>query len=100
MSDSIKFIGDRAFENCVNLESVCLSKNALRIGNQAFRNCVKLKHFDIYPSLLVLGENCFQGCAALETIRYHGNLHQFRNIAIGISIKNIRIVTDDGSVFI
>ena len=40
--DSVKYIGDRAFVNFVNLESVEIGSGVVRIGEYAFENCSKL----------------------------------------------------------
>ena len=40
--DSITRIGNEAFQNCSNLESVVLSKKLEKIGESAFENCTKI----------------------------------------------------------
>jgi len=101
MADSVKFIGDKAFENCINLKSVIMSKNITRIGHNAFMNCAMLSSIDIYPSLLVIGDNCFEGCVSLNTINYHGTQHQFKNVIIGQGhwLQKTKIKTTDGTIY-
>ena len=42
MTNSIKLVGDYAFENCNNLLTIVLSKKVVSIGYDAFSNCNKL----------------------------------------------------------
>ena len=60
-------IANLAFRDCVNIESVWLSKNIVSIGAYAFSGCTSLTFVcgDIYGSI---GDGAFDGCSALVSI--------------------------------
>lgn len=61
--DSVKYIGDRAFQGCINLNEVKLSPNISYIGDYAFESC-KLNL--LLPSKIkYIGANPFAGCLSL-----------------------------------
>lgn len=63
-------IGNYAFSQCKNLESINLPDSVTSIGNHAFEGCSKLgsdsaKPFNIPASLVTLGDNAFKDCPSL-----------------------------------
>lgn len=63
-------IGNYAFSQCVNLESINLPDSVISIGNNAFEGCAKLgsdssKPFSIPASLVTLGSSAFKDCPFL-----------------------------------
>ena len=82
-------IGDRAFQNCSNLESVII-KNVGNIANDAFYQCSGLKYVTI-EDVSTIGQRAFQGCSNLDTV----NMEDVSNIGIdaftGTGIKNLTI---------
>lgn len=64
---SVKTIGDYAFEGCTSLETFNVSIASLtKIGVRAFAKCTSLKSFKIPLSVVELGGFAFEGCTALE----------------------------------
>lgn len=66
-------IGQYAFWQCVNLESINLPDSVTSIGNFAFDGCTKLGSdstvpFSIPKSLTKLGNNAFSACPAITTV--------------------------------
>jgi len=59
-------IGNRMFENCINLRSIKLPKSVKSIESLAFRGC-PLKSIIIPDNVTSIGYSAFQGCP-LETI--------------------------------
>ena len=55
-------IKDRAFSNCVGLESVNIPHNTTYIGECAFEECYSVKEFDIHPEVLSIGKSAFKNC--------------------------------------
>ena len=66
-------IGDSAFVNCKNLESVVFSSGIQRIGNNAFAGS-GLKKVILPDSIDEIGSAAFSGCANLEEISFPQNL--------------------------
>lgn len=69
-TDTIEYVGERAFAHCMNIESVALnlSKKITEIQTQTFLDCVKLKDFYLSPATTKIGNNAFAECASLQTI--------------------------------
>ena len=78
--DSITRIGNEAFQNCSNLESVVLSKKLEKIGESAFENCTKITEVEL-PETLKIMENdyyggSFSGCKNLKKVNIPKTLEQ------------------------
>ena len=61
-------IGDSAFRNSRNLESITLLDSVTHIGENAFFNCNALKAVVLSDNLTYIGSAAFQSCAYLESI--------------------------------
>ena len=61
-------IGDSAFRNSRNLESITLLDSVTHIGENAFFNCSALKAVVLSDNLTYIGSAAFQSCAYLESI--------------------------------
>ncbi len=68
MPGSIEIIGDRAFADCTNLETLVLSVGTKEIGNEAFLNCSKVSSVILPFSLEFIGRRAFGGCTSLSYI--------------------------------
>lgn len=66
--NSVSSIGEQAFNECVNLESITIPNSVTKIGDGAFRGCINLKEIAISDSVKNIGENAFMYCKSLETI--------------------------------
>ncbi len=65
-------IGERAFQNCVNLKKVISYDNTYvkKIGKQAFLNCPKLEKAQVFDTTLEsVGDEAFKGCVSLRTVK-------------------------------
>lgn len=82
--DSLQYIEEGAFENCVNLRNISLGKNIQIIGARdkiyqdgykdssgltlgAFENCA-IENIELPETLENLGENTFRGCEKLQSV--------------------------------
>lgn len=61
-------VGEGAFMDCINLESVNLPKNITIIYPYTFSGCEKLKELTIPPRVVSIGEEAFAECYAFESI--------------------------------
>ena len=68
LPNSIKFIGQSAFANCGNLESINIPVGLTDIGLGAFLGCISLKSIDMPNSVSFLGDSAFFGCTNLEYV--------------------------------
>jgi len=70
----ITAIGEGAFYNCANLESVVIPDGVAAIPNEAFYGCVSLKSLLLPENLTTFGNNAFYNCTALESIVIPGQV--------------------------
>lgn len=63
LPDSIKYVGESAFSDCVKLEKINLGGSLEAIGDTAFYNCKSLSSALRFPdSLRTIGESAFENC--------------------------------------
>lgn len=55
----VEAIGEKAFENCIHLESVDIPLSVIRIENDAFAGCSSLLEIDIPNSIKYIGNGAF-----------------------------------------
>ena len=65
--NSVTFIGNYAFYDCTGLTSVTIPENVTTIGNSAFESCRGLTAVKIPDNVESIGDRVFSGCAGLET---------------------------------
>lgn len=68
VSERVRSIGPRAFENCTSLRRVLFSRGVEQIGEGAFLNCSNLREIVLNEGLKSVGDDAFSGCKALESI--------------------------------
>lgn len=68
LPNSIKSIGESAFELCNSLISVTIPNSVVAIGNSAFSYSNKLTSVTIGNSVVSIGERAFQNCTVLTDI--------------------------------
>lgn len=75
VSNQCEKILDGAFQDCVKLESIDLSRTKISsIGISAFEGCVKLSEIKFPTSLLKIDRRAFYDCAALLNVHLPQNL--------------------------
>ena len=62
VESGITAIGDNAFQNCSNLETVSLPDTVTALGSSSFYNCSKIASMDLPPQLQTIGGFAFRGC--------------------------------------
>ena len=67
LPESVKIIGDYAFEACHKLEKIKLPSNITKIGREAFWHCRKIKNVTLPSNLTEIGEGAFEA-TAIQTI--------------------------------
>lgn len=67
LPNSVKFIGDAAFEGS-SLTEITLSNNLETIGKNVFRDCKNLTSITIPNTVTTIKRSAFQGCSGLTTL--------------------------------
>lgn len=70
--NTVKIIGESAFENCSALTSVVIPDGVIEIRDRAFYGCSLLVKCAIPNSVSVIGYGAFRGCS-----RFKGSLHLY-----------------------
>lgn len=65
LPETITYIAENAFSECVNLETVTFNGKVVSIGDYAFNNCGKLQSFVVPETCETVGEKAFFGCVEL-----------------------------------
>ena len=66
--NSVKVIGEKAFQDCHSLETLQLSDSLQYIYTSAFEGCSSLLHLFIPKMVEGIGCDCFRGSVSLESI--------------------------------
>ena len=66
--NSVKSIGDNAFQGCSGLTSVTIPNSVTSIGNNAFLGCSSLTSVEIPNSVASIGGLSFRGCSGLTSV--------------------------------
>ena len=67
--DSVKSIGERAFEGCFSLKEIHIPDSVKLIGEKAFSGCSFISEIHIPNSILHIGKGAFSSCRHIMSIR-------------------------------
>ena len=79
----IKFIGDRAFECCSELETLKIFHGCEELGECCFFDCNQLQNIELPSSIKRIDSYCFSGCESTDHINYIGTKQQWEQIIKG-----------------
>ena len=70
IKEGITYIGDFAFESCINANEATIPNTVTSIGANAFDSCFHFYRSNIVipDSVISIGNECFRDCASLESI--------------------------------
>ncbi len=66
--NGVASIGESAFYNCTNLQSITISDGVTGIGKFAFSGCVNLSNLTLPSYATFIGRESFSGCKSLTSI--------------------------------
>ncbi len=75
MSDNVQYIGNQAFNGCLNLREINITGN---LGDYALGSCISLEKVTLSTSVKELGVGAFESCKRLKTIDLP-RVHRLRN---------------------
>lgn len=65
---AVRFIGNAAFSNCVDLTSVVIPNSVQSINAETFNGCSGLVNVTIPNSIIIIGDNAFKDCSSLTSV--------------------------------
>jgi ankyrin repeat protein len=74
--NKLEKIGDGAFKNCKSLKSVVFPNSLQTIGKSAFESCKSLKSVELPDSLKQIEEKTFKNCESLESVVFPKHLEK------------------------
>ena len=81
IKDAATSIGDSAFAECYKLTTLSLGEKITTIGKYAFSECRKLDNVTIPPSVTSIGKSAFRRCYALTTLSLGENIEKIGSYA-------------------
>ena len=78
--DSVKVIGEGAFENCTGLQTITIPDSVRKIDAHAFKNCSNLSSITFPKSMWSLGFGAFEGCTGLKSVFITSNIRELSYI--------------------
>ena len=66
--DTVTAIGNDAFRNCINLESVVIPEGVTSVGARAFARCMRLVEADLPAAVRTIGESAFEATAVTSVV--------------------------------
>lgn len=97
ISEQTKFIGNNAFENCLNLVEIMIPDSVLIIDDKAFNGCGELGKISMGKNIQIVGTAVFDNCddklfEKEDNVIYVANW-AVKPIATGITSVSLRIGT-------
>ena len=91
--ESVKKIQPLAFENCIGVSGVTISKKLSRVDDKAFENCKSLKEISIPDNITEIGEDAFKNCKSLRKVKISDNVIEIGSGAFEkcISLESVNI---------
>jgi hypothetical protein len=89
----IEKVGNYAFAQCTNLETVVLASSNANIGDGAFKGCSKLYDITLPNGIGAIGEYAFEGCSSITDVKLRKNMTVIEKYAFGncSSLKTVTI---------
>ena len=92
ISDGVTGIGKFAFSGCVNLSNLTLPSYATFIGREAFRGCKSLTSITIPKGVVSIGYSAFNGCSGLTSVSMPDSVIYLGDCAFS-GCENLKSVT-------
>lgn len=87
--NTVKYIGESAFENCESLTKIVIPASVVKIEDRAFESCSKLENVVMTTGLQEIGLSTFRGCSGLTEIIIPESVVIVRSMAF-YACKNLK----------
>ncbi len=92
----VKIIGEKAFFNLSELETVVIPSGVTAIADFAFSGCTSISIIDIPATVKTLGNYAFSGCTSLATLALHSGLSSIGDSCFADCVNLVRVDLPDG----
>lgn len=100
IGEGIYQIGDGAFMQCMELESIAFPGSLKVIGYSAFEQCYALKRLDFPEGLQILGHRAFYACENVSSITFGSQLRSVGRDCFGAVRKVTQLQLPDSLLYI
>ena len=97
LPDTVKIISNNAFQSCVNLRSVAMPFGITEIYDNAFTGCSSLTSIELPESLIKIGKSIFSGCKKLKPIDFSNKNIEYKFYK-GFEIQNNNLTYFDQTI--
>lgn len=91
LPDTVTYIGDCVFLDCLDLKEIQFSKNLIKIGDYAFSGCEQLKKVEIPEKVSSIGSCAFEACSSLTEVIIPDSVNKIGFKAFGECMKLGRV---------
>lgn len=95
--DSVTYIGNSCFRDCISLTNIDLPSNLSYMGESLFRNCTSLKTINELPNYDELPNFSFYGCTSLENVVLNQNMTKIGQYAF-YNCSSLKKIPDNGNL--
>ena len=81
VEEGVTYVGDYAFDSCINVTEVTLADTVEGLGMCAFQNCKNLTAIELPEGLETIGVAAFNICRKLETVHLPASLKRIEEAA-------------------
>lgn len=99
MGDSVKKIGESAFEGCSALGEISLSLGITALPEGVFASCSSLEKVKLPTSITSIGVRAFANCSKLSEIRLNEGLKKLSWFAFANCDKLTKVVVPDSVIY-
>ena len=96
INDGVESIGDFAFYDLSQVESVTIPESVRSIGERSFAGCYSLEFLDIPEGVTSIGPSAFSNCDSLESIVIPSTVKSIGNVAFEECSALINVTIKEG----
>lgn len=97
LPDSVEYIGDMAFEDCINLKKISLPKSLYTLCDETFLGCESLESVEL-SEVVNIGVSAFAHCTSLKSIVIPESVNQSIGDSAFLNCTSLEKVTINGDV--
>lgn len=97
LPDSVEYIGDMAFEDCINLKKISLPKSLYTVCDETFLGCESLESVEL-SEVVNIGVSAFAHCTSLKSIVIPESVNQSIGDSAFLNCTSLEKVTINGDV--